>query len=93
MSITCLLAFLSGGLAHSAGDPFTGWPVDCRPSDAIAVALRANVPIYVDRELMHPYGILPEVDVRTKRQSQIDDNEGDSDSEDLSAFSDFLSNF
>ena len=72
-----------------------GQPVylDCRPSDAIAVALRANVPIYVDRELMQQYGILPEVDVRTKRQNQIDENESDGDSEDLSAFSDFLSNF
>ena len=33
LSMTCLLAFLSSGPCLAAGDPFTGWPVDCRPSD------------------------------------------------------------
>ena len=66
--------------------------LDCRPSDAIAVALRANVPIYVDRELMQQYGIMPEPDVRTKREQAKPENEND-DEGDLSAFSDFLSNF
>ena len=65
--------------------------LDSRPSDAIAVALRSNVPIYVDRELMQQYGIMPEPDVRTQRAAQ--DPGSDSDDEDLSAFSDFLSNF
>ena len=70
-----------------------GQPVylDCRPSDAIAVALRAHVPIYVDHNLMQQYGIMPEPDVRTKRKAQNNENEGEN--EDLSAFSDFLSNF
>lgn len=65
--------------------------LDCRPSDAISIALRANVPIYVDRELMQQYGIMPEADVRTQRKVQNSDD-GNED-EDLSAFSDFLSNF
>ena len=65
--------------------------VDCRPSDAIAVALRANAPIYVDHDLMQRYGIMPEPDVRTGRQQP--NNEPENDDEDLSAFSDFLSNF
>ena len=64
--------------------------LDCRPSDAISIALRANVPIYVDRELMLCYGIQPEPDVRTKRADQ--DPEAGNDEDDLSAFSDFLSN-
>lgn len=65
--------------------------LDSRPSDAIAVALRSNVPIYVDHELMQQFGIMPEPDVRTKRTNGDPNN--DSDEEDLSAFSDFLSNF
>ena len=67
--------------------------MDCRPSDAISVALRAHVPIYVDRELMQEYGIMPEPDVRTARGQQKNDNDHENDNEDLSAFSDFLSNF
>ena len=66
--------------------------LDCRPSDAIAVALRANVPIYVNHDLMQEYGILPEPDVRTKRKTEEPENDNNED-EDLSAFSDFLSNF
>lgn len=65
--------------------------LDCRPSDAIAVALRANVPIFVDRKLMEHYGIMPEPDVRTKKGPQ--ESPSDNDEEDLTAFSDFLSNF
>ena len=65
--------------------------LDCRPSDAIAIALRANVPIYVNHELIQQYGIMPEPDVRTKSKQQHPENENDE--EDLSAFSDFLSNF
>ena len=64
--------------------------LDCRPSDAIAVALRSNAPIYVNRELMQQYGIMPEPDVRTNPKQST---ENENDEEDLSAFSDFLSNF
>ena len=65
--------------------------LDCRPSDAIAVALRSGVPITVDRVLMQRYGIFPEADVR--RQSKQKNESADNEDEDLSAFSDFLSNF
>ena len=64
--------------------------LDCRPSDAIAVALRSKAPIYVNRELMQQYGIMPEPDVRTNPKQST---ENENDEEDLSAFSDFLSNF
>ena len=65
--------------------------LDCRPSDAIAIALRSNVPIYVNHNLMQQYGIMPEPDVRTKSKPQHPENENEN--EDLSASSDFLSNF
>jgi len=32
--------------------------IDCRPSDALAVAVRKNVPIYVDEEVLKKAGIL-----------------------------------
>jgi len=37
--------------------------VDCRPSDAIAVSVRAKVPIFVDESVMEEAGIVPEPDV------------------------------
>ena len=64
--------------------------IDCRPSDAVAVALRAHVPIYVSRSLMDAYGIQPEKDVRTGQAPQKGLQE--SDDEDLSAFQDFFDN-
>ena len=65
--------------------------LDCRPSDALAVALRAHVPIYVNRDVMDIYGIQPEPDVRTKQQPPQSENNGNDD-EDLSAFTDFFAN-
>ena len=65
--------------------------LDCRPSDAIAIALRAKVPIYISHELMQQYGIMPEPDVRTRHTPEHAENNDED--EDLSAFSDFLSNF
>ncbi len=37
--------------------------VDCRPSDAIALAVRAGVPIYVEDEVMQSAGITPDADL------------------------------
>ncbi len=37
--------------------------VDSRPSDAIALAVRAAVPIYVEDEVMQEVGITPEIDL------------------------------
>ncbi len=34
--------------------------IDCRPSDAIAIALRKEVPIYVDEKVMAEAGIAAE---------------------------------
>ncbi|HEY67386.1 MAG: bifunctional nuclease family protein [Chloroflexi bacterium] len=55
--------------------------IDSRPSDAIALAVRANVPIFVEEDVMAQAGIVPETDV----------SEG-ADEEELSAFRDFINN-
>ena len=55
--------------------------IDCRPSDSIALAVRASVPIFVEEHVMEEAGILPEADL----QEEVD--EGD---ESLDAFSDFV---
>lgn len=64
--------------------------IDCRPSDAIAIALRAHVPVYVDRYLMDTCGIQPESDIRRKNNPSGSDS---ADDEDLTAFKDFLDKF
>ncbi len=61
--------------------------IDCRPSDAIAAAIRAHVPIYAERGLIEQYGIQPEPDVRTRG---LKDQQTDGDDDSLSAFQDFL---
>ena len=67
-------------LAVSVGD--TELEIDSRPSDAIAIAVRLAVPIYVAESVMDDAAIQPEPDIRTQ---------GQTDSEGLSAFRDFLS--
>ncbi len=37
--------------------------LDCRPSDAIALAVRAEVPIYVEDEVMQEVGLTPDGDL------------------------------
>ena len=56
--------------------------IDCRPSDAIAVAVRAKVPIFVEEPVMEEAGILPEPDV----DEEVDEQEA----EKLDAFKDFV---
>jgi hypothetical protein len=53
--------------------------IDSRPSDAIALAVRANVPIFVDEDVMTEAGIVPEQEVTEE-----------ADDETLSAFRDFI---
>ncbi len=45
------LSVRAGGQAHS---------LDARPSDAIALALRLGVPIYVDEAIMEQNGVTPD---------------------------------
>ncbi len=60
--------------------------IDCRPSDAIALAVRAKVPIYIAEEVMDVAGVEPEPDM----QEEADDAEEAGDVGPLDAFSDFL---
>lgn len=67
--------------------------IDSRPSDALALAVRSRVPIYVARNIMDTAGITPEEDLQ-KRPKQKDAKTEEADSEGseerLSVFEDFL---
>ncbi|HSM57566.1 MAG TPA: bifunctional nuclease family protein [Candidatus Sulfomarinibacteraceae bacterium] len=54
--------------------------IDCRPSDSIALAVRAKAPIFVEEHVMEDAGIQPEPDL----QEEVDEDES------LDAFSDFV---
>ena len=60
--------------------------VDCRPSDAIALAVRAKVPIFVAEEVLDEAGVQPEADLIQETEGE----ENDADVGNLDAFSDFL---
>ena len=60
-------------LATSASDGTTSETiVDARPSDALALAVRANAPIYVEDDVMNRAGTLS---LRTERESTEDELE------------------
>jgi len=64
--------------------------IDSRPSDALNLAIRANIPIFVAREVMEIAGIIPDED-----ELGIDDETSDtqaSGEDRLSVFEDFLDN-
>jgi uncharacterized protein len=60
--------------------------IDCRPSDAIAVAVRAKVPIFANEEVLEEAGVEPEPDL--VEEGGKEDSEADVGN--LDAFSDFL---
>lgn len=60
--------------------------IDCRPSDAIALAVRAKVPIFISEEVMDEAGVEPEPDIQADEPDQADE----ADVGNLDAFSDFL---
>lgn len=72
--------------------------VDCRPSDALALAVRAHVPVFVAREVIEAAGVVPEQDLGnqeppaspTPPPSAPPAEPGSE--ERLSVFEDFLSN-
>lgn len=55
--------------------------IDCRSSDAIALAVRAKCTIFVDDGVMEEAGVLPEPDLREEQQPPT---------EKLDAFADFV---
>ncbi len=72
--------------------------VDSRPSDAIALAVRAHVPILVEESVMDTAGITPEADMESSANAPAQSPGptrpaapvGDVSSERLSVFEDFL---
>ncbi len=50
--------------------------IDCRPSDAISLALRCHVPMYADSEVIDTAGIIPETDIRTSLTDNPDESIG-----------------
>ena len=59
--------------------------IDSRPTDAIAMAVRAHIPILVDPVVMENAGILPEEDLQQETQSRVAE-----DKDRLSIFEDFF---
>lgn len=70
--------------------------IDARPSDALAIAVRANIPILVARSVMEAAGIVPEEDLQEPSAPATPAEPTESapveSDERLSVFSDFLSN-
>lgn len=66
--------------------------IDARPSDALNLAVRANVPILVARQVMDAAGIIPEDDMQEDAEQVKSATPGDSEesSARLSVFEDFL---
>ena len=67
--------------------------VDCRPSDALALAARTQVPIMIAEDVMRQAGIVPEPDITDEEDSTSRGGGSGPDSEDLDVFADFLQNF
>jgi hypothetical protein len=68
--------------------------VDCRPSDALALAARAQVPIMVSEEIMNQAGIVPEEGVSEIEAEELSEEEkAEIEEQDLDVFENFLKNF
>jgi bifunctional DNase/RNase len=70
--------------------------IDARPSDALALAVRAHVPIYVAKSVMDTAGITPETDLHEEQPAQPEGKAletpaaGEEESSRLEIFEDFL---
>ncbi len=66
--------------------------IDLRPSDALAIAVRTHVPIYVAQTVMDAAGITPEEDLQVEGEEKAGGEEGQAGEgeERLSVFEDFL---
>lgn len=66
--------------------------IDCRPSDAIAVAVRAKVPVFIEEAVMNEIGITPEPDI-SEAEPAAEEPTKEEEKEDgprLDAFADFV---
>jgi hypothetical protein len=69
--------------------------IDSRPSDAIALAVRAHVPILVARPILDSVGVIPEEDLKesiNNKDTKIEPGASEINEENLSVFEDFLEN-
>ena len=67
--------------------------IDSRPSDALALAVRAHVPVLVSEEVMEAAGIIPEDDLDEEDEElAAADGEGEGGEGRLEVFEDFLDN-
>jgi hypothetical protein len=69
--------------------------IDSRPSDAIALAVRAHVPILVSRPILDSVGVIPEEDMQETAQNtgqKTESTASEINEENLSVFKDFLEN-
>jgi hypothetical protein len=69
--------------------------IDSRPSDALAIAVRTNVPILVSREVMEAASIIPEDDLEEHEngvEESADMLDTEAPEERLEVFEDFLEN-
>ena len=68
--------------------------VDCRPSDALALAARMHVPIMVSEDVMFQAGIIPEEDITDADSDAIENDSLEAlEDENLDVFENFLQNF
>jgi bifunctional DNase/RNase len=66
--------------------------IDSRPSDALNLAIRTNVPILVAKEVMDSAGIIPEEDEVSEDMGSDEGVVEDTSEERLAVFEDFLEN-
>lgn len=69
--------------------------IDCRPSDAIAVAVRAKVPVFIEEQVMDEIAIRPEPDISegepsTPASSKAAATKNEPEAESLDAFQGFI---
>lgn len=66
--------------------------VDSRPSDAVALAVRVEAPIYVDDDVMERAGMEPDEELSLTDSEQVAEGEssGEEGDEDLDVFRDFI---
>lgn len=64
--------------------------IDSRPSDALNLAVRADVPIFVAKEVMDAAGIIPEEDEIREGEDEGTEVSSGSSQERLSVFEDFI---
>jgi bifunctional DNase/RNase len=69
--------------------------IDSRPSDAVALGVRVNAPIYVAEEVMDSAGLLPEEEISLTEgvapiAAKSSEDDGEEENEDLGVFTDFV---